>query len=462
MAAFNASDCQHSDMPLRHLAGLKNNINEPSRAERSTPTSVLSEPPQKKLKYIPSDPDGGGRFVNENETEFPVNDTQIHVGGARPENYKFVGPQGQTRRENAAMGLVPVVYAGPTRDSPSARPQDFWPPLLKSPSRGRGISAKASTQARNRSSLIAEVPTTLRVSPVVSNDNMIISSASSSPKPTSVVPNPILQWYTDSDGPWLPRAPKVPTKLKCPYCSRHYSRSDKLRVHLRTHTDVQSFFCPECDKRFTQQQYMKRHHNIFHRPLANSRISAQESLDSDLHVMDDIRKDSNVATLGKHSKEPSQEFEDERLGNIQQRTPSWEDSLNVKGRWHTAKTFIAISSTISKDNTLGDEVRNGQLLAEFARKSQRLPTAAQNNPTNPESAAKSSAFSAHMHSTPMPSHQLQNQTVAAARDTVNAINKLRNRESSYETSRIKVPSVTDLWIMHQRIHRGTIVSISIY
>ncbi|KAH8815886.1 hypothetical protein F5884DRAFT_774113 [Xylogone sp. PMI_703] len=77
------------------------------RSDKATPVNAGSEPPQKKRRYIPGGPGGGGRYVDEDGTEIPV-------GGTGPGGYNYVGPRGRIGRENLANGVQPVVY--PRRD----------------------------------------------------------------------------------------------------------------------------------------------------------------------------------------------------------------------------------------------------------------------------------------------------------------------------------------------------------
>lgn len=79
----------------------------PIQSERSNKPHPSSEPPRKKLRYIPGGPGGGGRYVDENGNERPV-------GGTGPGGYNYIGPRGRVGRENLANGVTPVVY--PRRD----------------------------------------------------------------------------------------------------------------------------------------------------------------------------------------------------------------------------------------------------------------------------------------------------------------------------------------------------------
>jgi NuA3 HAT complex component NTO1 len=87
------------------------------RASTSTPTHTTPKASQKKRRYIPGGPGGGGRYVDEDGTEIPV-------GGTGPGGYNYVGPRGRIGRENAANGVQPVVY--PRRDR-SARTRTVLP-----------------------------------------------------------------------------------------------------------------------------------------------------------------------------------------------------------------------------------------------------------------------------------------------------------------------------------------------
>jgi NuA3 HAT complex component NTO1 len=78
-----------------------------ARSGKSSPAIAKSEPPKKKLRYIPGGPGGGGRYVDEDGNETPV-------GGTGPGGYNYTGPRGRIGRENAANGVQPVSY--PRRD----------------------------------------------------------------------------------------------------------------------------------------------------------------------------------------------------------------------------------------------------------------------------------------------------------------------------------------------------------
>ena len=76
---------------------------------------IKARPPQKKRRYIPGGPGGGGRYVDADGTEIPV-------GGTGPGGYNYVGPRGRIGPQNAANGVQPVNYERPRRESRRERP----------------------------------------------------------------------------------------------------------------------------------------------------------------------------------------------------------------------------------------------------------------------------------------------------------------------------------------------------
>lgn len=60
---------------------------------------TASEPPRKRLHYIPGGPGGGGRYIDNEGTEIPV-------GGTGPGGYHYTGPRGRVGRDNLAAGIV--------------------------------------------------------------------------------------------------------------------------------------------------------------------------------------------------------------------------------------------------------------------------------------------------------------------------------------------------------------------
>ncbi|KAG4416495.1 autophagy protein 13 [Cadophora malorum] len=97
----------------------------------------------------------------------------------------LISLEGVTSARRPSLSFQPFkagsLSSSPGRNNPFQNPGDNPPQSPQSLPRGSGISAL--TQARNRSSLTAGMPATLRGGPVVP-DNMVTPSASSSPKPT--------------------------------------------------------------------------------------------------------------------------------------------------------------------------------------------------------------------------------------------------------------------------------------
>jgi NuA3 HAT complex component NTO1 len=112
------------------------------RPKKATSAGLSSEPPKKKLRYIPGGPGGGGRYVDEDGTEIPV-------GGTGPGGYNYIGPRGRIGRENLANGVQPVVY--PRRDSRrerSTRTQTVLPRAQQPPMRfASAAQAAAAVQS---------------------------------------------------------------------------------------------------------------------------------------------------------------------------------------------------------------------------------------------------------------------------------------------------------------------------
>ena len=89
-----------------HSAGALVLSDKPSRFH------LASEPPRKRRRYIPGGPGGGGRYIDDDGKEVPV-------GGTGPGGYNYIGPRGRVGRENAANGVVPILY--PSRRDRSTR-----------------------------------------------------------------------------------------------------------------------------------------------------------------------------------------------------------------------------------------------------------------------------------------------------------------------------------------------------
>jgi NuA3 HAT complex component NTO1 len=110
-------------VPPRSRPSRPHNV-EAARPKGSAPANISSEPPRKKMRYIPGGPGGGGRYVDEDGTEIPV-------GGTGPGGYNCTGPRGRLGHENAANGVISVVY--PRRDrstrTRTVLPRSQQPPM---------------------------------------------------------------------------------------------------------------------------------------------------------------------------------------------------------------------------------------------------------------------------------------------------------------------------------------------
>lgn len=96
-------------------------------ATRPRSSRPRTEPPQKKRRYIPGGPGGGGRYIDDDGRETPV-------GGTGPGGYLYTGPRGRVGRENVEKGVVapllrstsarsPTTISRPRRDRPAPRPR---------------------------------------------------------------------------------------------------------------------------------------------------------------------------------------------------------------------------------------------------------------------------------------------------------------------------------------------------
>lgn len=88
-----------------------------STTPRRRPTGEAgsySEPPQKKRRYVPGGPGGGGRYVDAEGNETPV-------GGTGPGGYNYTGPRGRIGPMNAANGVQAPVMERRERSARSRR-----------------------------------------------------------------------------------------------------------------------------------------------------------------------------------------------------------------------------------------------------------------------------------------------------------------------------------------------------
>lgn len=93
----------------------------PLKRGTASEAEVLVESSQKKRRYVPGGPGGGGRYVDSDGTEIPV-------GGTGPGGYNYVGPRGRIGPQNAANGVQPIIYERPPRresrrERPATRPR---------------------------------------------------------------------------------------------------------------------------------------------------------------------------------------------------------------------------------------------------------------------------------------------------------------------------------------------------
>jgi NuA3 HAT complex component NTO1 len=95
------------------------------------PRARASEPPLKKLRYIPGGPGGGGRYVDDEGNETPV-------GGTGPGGYAFTGP----RRSTARSAHSPNAVRSPSATLPRPRRERD-----RAPAQPRYSSAAAAATA---------------------------------------------------------------------------------------------------------------------------------------------------------------------------------------------------------------------------------------------------------------------------------------------------------------------------
>ncbi|KAH8696855.1 PHD-zinc-finger like domain-containing protein [Phaeosphaeriaceae sp. PMI808] len=100
------------DTPRSHIQ------KSPRSPRRYIPNSAS---PNKRRKYIPGGPGGGGRYIDDEGTETPV-------GGTGPGGYAYIGPRGRVGRLNAEREGVALLapspsYSRPRRERPPAGPR---------------------------------------------------------------------------------------------------------------------------------------------------------------------------------------------------------------------------------------------------------------------------------------------------------------------------------------------------
>ena len=54
----------------------------------------------------------------------------------------------------------------------------------------------------------------------------------------------------------------VEKPYKCIICKGGFTRKDKLKQHMRLHTNERPFECKKCNKKFTRNDAMKSHMKI--------------------------------------------------------------------------------------------------------------------------------------------------------------------------------------------------------
>ncbi|KAJ5563904.1 hypothetical protein N7513_000146 [Penicillium frequentans] len=82
---------------------------------------------------------------------------------------------------------------------------------------------------------------------------------------TAAISEPEESSSSDSEPPEirpLPRAEPQPEDLKCPTCSREFTKLYNLRSHMRVHQTIRPFSCEFCPKTFTRKNDCTRHRKI--------------------------------------------------------------------------------------------------------------------------------------------------------------------------------------------------------
>lgn len=87
----------------------------------------------------------------------------------------------------------------------------------------------------------------------------------SPPEDTAAVPEPEESSSSDSEPPEirpLPRVEPQPVDLRCPTCSREFTKLYNLRSHMRVHQTIRPFTCEFCPKAFARKNDCTRHRKI--------------------------------------------------------------------------------------------------------------------------------------------------------------------------------------------------------
>ncbi len=109
------------------------------RSSARPPRRYISDsaPPNKRRKYIPGGPGGGGRYIDDAGIETPV-------GGTGPGGYAYTGPRGRVGRLNAERAGLPLTAPSPSSSYP--RPRRERPPAGP---RSSSAAAVAAAVAQN-------------------------------------------------------------------------------------------------------------------------------------------------------------------------------------------------------------------------------------------------------------------------------------------------------------------------
>jgi NuA3 HAT complex component NTO1 len=112
-------------------------------AKRPRPSRAVTDtaPPQKKIRYVPGGPGGGGRYV---DTETGI---ETPVGGTGPGGYAYTGTRGRVGRQNAARLGLSREYSPPTTVSRSRRDRSNRSRRERTPALPRSNSTSAAAAA---------------------------------------------------------------------------------------------------------------------------------------------------------------------------------------------------------------------------------------------------------------------------------------------------------------------------